>query len=206
MAPTVRRCRSLEPHLQQTLRSIKGRNKMRLYHIGLTVAGAMALTTTIAAQNPAPPQPSQAPTAQSQRTDQPARVTVEGCLMREADVPGRQPNVAERAGIAEDYILTSARTVMGSTLATGTYSSQPARPDDTPVGTSGTTPAAAMYEIEGIDDDRLKQFIGQRVQIEGTFENLDRAHAAPEKGTPADDLVELRGSTIKQVAGTCAAK
>lgn len=179
---------------------------MRLYHIGATLVGAMALTTTIAAQNPAPPQPPQAPDAQSQRTDQPARVTVEGCLMREADVPGRQPNVAERAGIAEDYVLTSARTVMGSTLATGAYRSAPPPPDDKPVGTSGTAPAAAMYEIEGIDDDQLKQFIGQRVQIEGTFENLERAHTAPEKRTPADDLVELRGTTIKQVAGTCTSK
>ena len=34
--------------------------------------------------------------------------------MREADVPGRKPNVAERAGIAEDYILTSTRPIQGS--------------------------------------------------------------------------------------------
>ena len=42
------------------------------------------------------------------------------------------------------------------------------------------------------------------VQIDGAFENVDRATAAPEKTTPADDLVELRGTTIRQVAGECA--
>lgn len=33
--------------------------------------------------------------------------------MREADVPGRKPNVAERAGIAEDYILTRTKIIKG---------------------------------------------------------------------------------------------
>jgi hypothetical protein len=42
------------------------------------------------------------------------------------------------------------------------------------------------------------------VQIDGVFENVDRATAAPAKQTPADDLVELRGTTIRQVAGECA--
>jgi hypothetical protein len=52
----------------------------------------------------------------------------------------------------------------------------------------------------------LKQKVGRRVQLEGTFENVDRSSATPEPGTPADDLVEIRATTIRQVAGTCAAK
>ena len=63
-----------------------------------------------------------------------------------------------------------------------------------------------MYEVEGIDDDRLKQHVGHRVQIDGTFENVDRATATPESRTPADDLVEIRGTVIRQVAGQCPAK
>src|SRR4029453_9626260 len=43
--------------------------------------------------------------------------TVVGILakhrQREQDVPGRKPNVAERAGVMEDYILTSAKVVKG---------------------------------------------------------------------------------------------
>ena len=63
-----------------------------------------------------------------------------------------------------------------------------------------------MYEVEGIDDERLKQHVGKRVQIDGTFENVDRARATPERATPADDLVEIRGTTIRQVPGECPVK
>jgi hypothetical protein len=177
---------------------------MRRHVIGYTLAGAVALSATVAAQNP----PAQQPTPRTPTTQDPARpqdqartVTVEGCLMREADVPGRKPNVAEQAGVAEDYILTSTKVVKGSAPG-GTIAQT--RPGDTPTGTAGTQ--GAMYEVEGIDDERLKQHIGRRVQIDGMFENVDRATATPERGTPADDLVEIRGTTIRQVAGECPAK
>jgi hypothetical protein len=153
------------------------------------LAGALGLTVTVAAQNP-PAQPPRTPTTQDQpRTQaQGATVTVEGCVMREADVPGRKPNVAERAGITEDYILTNAKMIKGAA----------------PGGTTATR--SVMFEIEGIDDARLKQNVGRRVQLDGAFENLDRSRAAPEPGTPNDDLVELRATSIRQVAGDCQAK
>lgn len=175
---------------------------MSRHFFGGALAGAIALTATVSAQNPPaqPPAP-RPPAAQDQpRTQETATVTVEGCVMREADVPGRKPNVAERAGIAEDYILTSTKVVKGSAPGRGAQ----ARTGDAPTGTSGTQ--GAMYEIEGIDEQQLKQHAGRRVQIDGTFENVDRATASPERGTPADDLVEIRGTTIRQVAGDCAAK
>ena len=132
-------------------------------------------------------------------------VTVEGCLMREADVPGRKPNVAERAGIAEDYILTRSKLIKGTEPRA---SASEERRGESATGTSGTTPGnlGTMYEVEGIDDERLKQHVGHRVQIEGRFENVDRAQAKKEQRTPADDLVEIRGTTIRQVSGECAAK
>ena len=161
-------------------------------------AGALMLSATLAAQDPPPRQdPATRPPAAQQDTAK--AVTVEGCLVREADVPGRQPNVAERAGVAEDYILTSTKMIKGSAPA-GAGS---ARPSETPTGTSGA--AGAMYEVEGIDDEKLKQHVGQRVQIEGTFENVDRAQAPKEGQTPADDLVEIRGTVIRKVAGNCPA-
>jgi hypothetical protein len=185
---------------------------MSKYFFGCALAGALALTASSAAQNP----PTQQPTPRTPTTQDPARtqdqarmVTVEGCLMREADVPGRRPNVAERAGITEDYILTSTKMVKGS--APAAPSTGQTRPGDTPTGTAGTPAGTAgtqgaMYEVEGIDDERLKQHVGRRVQIDGTFENVDRARATPERGTPADDLVEIRATTIRQVAGECPAK
>lgn len=178
---------------------------MRRYLLGCGLAGTLALTATVAAQNSQtqPPTPPRTPTTQdpARPQDQARMVTVEGCLLREADVPGRKPNVAERVGIGEDYILTSTKMVKGTAPA-GTTAQ--ARPGDTPTGTTRTQ--AAMYEVEGIDDERLKQHVGRRVQIDGTFENVDRARATPERGTPADDLVEIRGTTIRQVAGECPTK
>jgi hypothetical protein len=176
-------------------------------HSGL-LAGVVALGVSTAAQTPETQQPTpQKPTTQTQpRTqDQGSVVTVEGCLMREADVPGRKPNVAERAGIAEDYILTRAKLVKGTAPRA---SASEERRGESATGTSGTTPGTlgTMYEVEGIDDERLKQHVGRRVQIDGTFENVDRAGAAKEQRTPADDLVEIRGTTIRQVSGDCPAK
>jgi hypothetical protein len=124
-------------------------------------------------------------------------VTVEGCVRREADVPGRAPNVAEQAGVAEDFILTSTKMIKGAAPANAR-----ARTGDAPVGTSGSSP---MFEISGIDEDELKRHVGKRVQIQGTFDNLDRAPASAEARSN-DDLVEIEGTTIKAVPGDCPAK
>jgi hypothetical protein len=69
-----------------------------------------------------------------------------------------------------------------------------------------------MYEVHGLDD--LDDHAGQRVQIDGTFENVEDAREASREaaasGTAddaqeaAEDLVELRGTAIRQVAGSCA--
>jgi len=170
---------------------------MSRYLIGC--AGALLVSATVAAQNP-PTQQDPPTTRPPMAQQESARaVTVEGCLVREADVPGRKPNVAERAGIAEDYILTSTKMIKGSAPAgAGQYK------PGTPTGTSGAR--EPMYEVEGIDDEELKQHVGQRVQIEGTFENVDRARATPEGQTPADDLVEIRGTVIRKVPGDCPPK
>jgi hypothetical protein len=177
----------------------------RYVHAG-TLASAVALTITAVAGS-APAQSSRQPTPATPRSSasdarQPM-VTIEGCLMREADVPGRKPNVAERAGITEDYILTSTKVVKGSAPAAGDPSAPSA---DTPVGTSGTQATSTMYEVEGIDDRLLKHHAGRRVQIDGTLENADRAAANRERQTPAGNLVELRGKIIRQVAGDCPAR
>lgn len=169
---------------------------MSRYFVGCALASALAVTTAVAAQDP-PQTPPRTPAAQ----DQARTVTVEGCLMREADVPGRKPNVAERAGLAEDYILASTKMIKGSAPA-----GAQAKPGETPTGTAGTRGATMMYEVTGIAGDELKKHAGRRVQIEGTFENVDRAQATPEKKTPNDDLVEIRGSVIRQVSGECPAK
>jgi hypothetical protein len=128
--------------------------------------------------------------------DQAKAITVEGCLLREADVPGRKPNVAERAGITDDYILTASKMIKGN--APG--AAPAARPDDTPTGTAGAT--RSMYEVEGIDEATLLKHVNQRVQIDGVFEHTERASNT----SPSGELVQIKGVAIRQVPGECATK
>ncbi len=166
----------------------------------LSGAFTMALAVTTIAQQPQAPWPPAAQPPAPQAQAQAAMVTVEGCVMREADVPGLKPNVAERAGITDDFILTAAKMVKGSAPA----GIPQAKPGDAATGTSGAH--LPMYEIEGIDDARLKQHVGRRVQIDGTFADLDRARATAGQVTNSDDLVEIRATAIREVPGTCPSK
>jgi hypothetical protein len=164
---------------------------MRRHLIGCSAAGVLALAASVAAQNP-PPTPETRPQT-SVPTTQSAPATVEGCLVREQDVPGRKPNVAEKAGVMEDYILTNAKIVKGSAPASQARADQP-------TGTSGSAAASTMFDVKGIDDARLKQYVGKRVQIDGTFADVNRTATANE------DLVDIRGTTIRQATGDCPAK
>jgi hypothetical protein len=202
--------------------------QMRRYVFGCAVAGVLALAASVAAQNPssaapqdqpaaapqsrpAPvppaqppeaPQPSAAPQRQPETraaapSDQAAAVTVEGCLMRDKDVPGRKQNIAERAGLADGYILTNAKMVKGS--APLAASAAQVRPGE-PTGTSGTL--SSMFDVKGIDSERLKEFAGQRVQIDGRFGDLERRASAK----PTEDLVNIRGTAIRAASGECSQK
>ena len=168
---------------------------------GCALAGMLALSTGIAAQDkpttqyPNPPSTTQPTTQRTPAADQAANVTVEGCLVREQDVPGRKPNVAERAGVMEDYILTSAKVVKGS----APKSAAAAPKVGEPTGTSGT--ASDMFDVKGIADERLKEFVGKRVQIDGTFDDLDRSASA----ATAEDLVNIDGTVIRAATGECPA-
>jgi len=119
--------------------------------------------------------------------------------MREQDVPGRKPNVAERAGVMEDYILTNAKVVKGT--APKSSASATEKEAGQPTGTSGVA-SAPMYDVKGIDGDRLKEFAGKRVQIDGTFADLDKNSSA----AATEDLVDIRGTTIRAASGECPAK
>jgi len=156
--------------------------------IACTGVAAMALAISAAAQAPATAQdPKPASPAASQAAST-AAVTIEGCLVREQDVPGRKPNVAERVGVGEDYILMSTKIVKSA---------------DKPTGTSGTAGPSRMYQVKGIDDERLKPLAGKRVQVEGNLKDLDEP-ATPKPG--AEDIADIQGASIRQVSGDCPAK
>ncbi len=155
---------------------------MKKQLVPMTLAGTVALAISLSAQTGAPPSTTQSQPSASRA----GAVTVEGCLMREDDVPGRKANVAERAGLGEDFILTSTKMVEGAA---------PSAPSATPgaVGTSGTT-SGAMYDINGIDDETLRKHINRRVQVEGSFENLDAR---------GDALIEIRATAVRPASGEC---
>jgi hypothetical protein len=153
---------------------------------------ALGMSGALAAQSSSPAQQPPASPSMAEHT-----VTVEGCLVREKDVPGRQPNVAERAGVMEDYILTSTKFLKGSphtpAAATGTAGA---------TGTSGK--ADVKLEVRGIDGEQLEKFAGQRVEIEGKVTAADFAERAAEKATgeKAGDLPEIEGTVIRKATST----
>jgi hypothetical protein len=172
---------------------------MKRFSVALSTAMALALSVGLAAQS----SQTQPPTPQSQQpaaTAQGHQVTVEGCLFQEKDVPGRQPNVAERTGVMEDYILTAANFVKGE--VPGAPKAAAAGDPAQPVGTSGSEP---MYEVVGLDDERLKPHVGKRVQIEGSVDpkDFEEYKAAKERGEPLNDLPEIRATSIREGSGEC---
>ncbi len=164
--------------------------------IGSTALASLALAIGVAAQAPASSQPQTQTAAKPPQAASAAAVTIEGCLVREQDVAGRKPNIAERRGVMEDYILTSTKIVKGSAPTAST------RPDQ-PTGTAGTAAGSRMYQVKGIDDAKLQALVGKRVQVEGTLADLDEP-ATPSPG--AEDLADIESSSIRQVSGECPSK
>ena len=174
------------------------------------LAGSGALISAQApTQAPGAPAP-QAPKATvSEKT---ATTTLVGCVYREKDVPGRAPNVAERAGILEDYIFAEMpSSPIAGRAPDSTASNAPGAPP-TAVGTSGT--ASAMYKLEFVDGDKLKAMVGKRVEIMGRIDVDSGDQAVPSPGTKSSttdkvigrdkvDLSEFEVASIKEVAGAC---
>jgi len=178
---------------------------MKNYVFAGAIAIAFAATlgaAQIAAQQQAgtPTTPAMQSTAGPQ--DETATTKLVGCLYREQDVPGRQPNVAERAGVMEDYILADA-----------TIAEEPG----TPTGTSGTAPAAGkMFKVEKIADEQLRALVGKRVEVTGKIDaekgdvKGTRGSTSPQVNkSPGPDRIELpqfEAVSIREVSGTCPSK
>jgi hypothetical protein len=164
---------------------------------------ALPFVATLAwAQGAGQPQnPSgQKPTATTETTVKPI-TTLVGCLYREDQIPGRKPNIAERAGILEDYILADAATA-----------TTPPNSSTGVTGTSGSPTTGNMYKVEGPSDERLKALVGKQVEVTGRIDPEGGPAATP--GTPRPDrglgpdqlnLPEFEASSIREVSGKCPA-
>lgn len=184
-------------------------------------AAMMALTfANVSAQTPQtqnpptqPPTQTTQPATASPMQDQ-ATTTVTGCVYKEADVPGRTPNVAEQAGVLEDYILVPSTDTAAGTAGTSGTTTPPA---------AGTTGAAAMthkaFKLEKIDDEKLQAMVGKRVEVTGKVDaeagdTANRPAPTGTTGAPAADksmgpdkieLPEFEVASIREVPGACPA-
>ena len=174
--------------------------------IAALFAGTVAIAQTPQTPSTERPRPQTPPTAAAQAA--PGETTLSGCVYKEENVPGRTPNVAERAGVMEDYILADVKRA-------GQDSTSPSSATPGAAGTSGTV--SPMYKLEKIADERLRAMVGKRVEVTGKIDSergdtartpagaqpqADKNPASPDKV----ELPEFEVSAIREVAGTCPAK
>lgn len=165
------------------------------HHIRLVLSLAMACSTAAVLSAQTPPRPDTPTTQPAPRGETPGAVTtVSGCLKMEKDVPGLTPNVAERAGVGEDFILMNVK------------------PAASPSGSGSTR--ALMYRIEGLTSDELKKHVNHHVELQGTVDDRGSAptSAAPTTAKPgaaggtsdtAAKPKDFRATSLKMVSTTC---
>jgi hypothetical protein len=166
-----------------------------------TAAAICSAASFAYAQRPTDARPPQNPPVATESIAVQPNVTLTGCLYREEQVPGRKPNIAERAGVLEDYILADA-TLAPASATTGTSGSA------APVPTTGN-----MYKINGPDGDQLKKLVGKKVSVTGKIKPEGGARTVtgggpqPDRGLGPDaiSLPDVNASQIAEIAGTCPA-
>lgn len=197
-----------------------------------TAAAMICAGAFTAAQDPSTPgQPSSPaePRAGAQvetRAGDQETTTLTGCVYREESVPGRAPNIAERVGILEDYILAVSMSpgasregaAVGTAGQAGPDASREAQdradasPDADVRGTSGSAGGHSMFKLEHVDDDVLQALVGKRVEVTGKIDaEADdlTADGRPQadRGLGPDDieLPEFEVASIREIAGECPA-
>lgn len=190
--------------------------------MAVSVAGLNAQSTGSQPPHPQTPQvqtPQPPATATAHAT---ASTTLRGCVYKEEAIAGRTPNVAEKAGVMEDYILVaemdhSTMGTSGTTAATGTTPPTATTPA---TGTAGAPPMMhyKAYKLEKIADERLRAVVGKMVEVTGKAD-AERSDTKPAgttgtAGAPAADtglgpdkieLPEFEVTDLKEVTGTCPA-
>lgn len=175
---------------------------MRIRSTGVAIAAVMVSTAlTMSAQTPqTPPQtPTTTPSAtqtqpRSGSADQ--VITISGCLKEEKDVAGAKPNVAERAGMGNDFVLTNVKMASGSAV-------------------QGIT-VATKYEVEGIAEAELKKHLNHQVELTGKISQTSAGSAAGAAtgaataatgtaGATTGDAPDFQATSMKMISATCPA-
>lgn len=142
-----------------------------------TAAAAVFATAIAGAQAPAAQQGQDSPSSHQM-------VTVEGCLQQDRAGSARVADAARDDN--KEFMLVSAQVQSGTAASATT--SEPAGTTaqaERPVGTSGTAAGATKFKVTGLDDDRLAQYAGQRVRIQGHIEDSEDRGATGSDGSDA---------------------
>ncbi len=123
--------------------------------------------------------------------------TLAGCLYREDSIPGRSPNVAEKAGVLEDYILADAAPARERRGLSDPPIADKEPPPDAP---AAGLASGRMYKVTKIEDQRLKPLLGKRVEITGTIKPDD--DAKPADRATNTNLPNIEGTSIRELIGT----
>jgi hypothetical protein len=161
----------------------------------LSVALSCLIAGPLLAQQPTTPQRTE--------TDRARTVTATGCLKQEKDVPGARPNVAERAGVGEDFILTQAKITKGSVPSKE-------QKETTPSAGTAARATGAMYKIEGLDEEKLRPHINHQIEVQGQLQDRTAVTGTQKPTTPGpdtrpDEVQAIRATSIKMIAATCPA-
>src|SRR5260221_6181144 len=98
-------------------------------------------------------------------TSRPA-MTITGCVQKETTVLKRNPLVTD-VGMNDEIVLTHARLELGPSV-TDEPRAEP--PIDEPIGTAGSASnLGRVYRITGDRESELKPYVGQRVEVAGSF-------------------------------------
>ena len=171
---------------------------MKTREIALGVAAVLCVSALSSAQIAPQGHGAPQPRSQQPRADPTAGpvTTLAGCLYREDSIRGRSPNIVEKAGVFEDYILADA-----------TPTRDVKRLSDPPIADSGQALATLtaglasgrMYKVTKLDDARLKLLVGKRVEVTGTIKPDDDAKTA-DRATHTN-LPNIEGTSIQEVNG-----
>jgi hypothetical protein len=177
------------------------------------LAAAVAFATVgiaVSAQAPSQGQRGAGAPAPQQTAGADERVTVTGCIQREADY--RKARDAGRGGVAGTGVGA------GNEFVLVNASMAPAGAGRAGSGAAGTSGTAAEYEITGTNEGQASQFVGKRVEIAGMLKAAEtragQPTGGPTSGKPPEGvdvagrdlkLRELEITTIKESSGACPA-
>jgi len=145
-----------------------------------------------------PPQP----TTQQPRPEATAGpvTALTGCLYQEDSVLGRTPNIAEKAGVLEDFILADATPGREENRTLDRPIAEADRPDQRPSPPAAGLATGRMYKVTRIDDERLKALVGKRVEVTGSIK-VDEDVRPGDKPANFENLPNIEATSIRELAG-----